>query len=187
MDRLRSFSKWLTSYLKPEWTATDYPLRWSGPDEAAEPRVRLSDMEGAELPQAPWSVTIVDWPLMSRSGSSREEALAALNTSLARCQAEEGSLPRPGTAPPLKVAGDARIEAQRAIVDRILIGALGFPPEDVWVSDGSCLSDFAVEDGVEVAELQTRIGRMYDVDISHIEDGNLATIAEYIAEHSPRV
>lgn len=187
VDRLRSFSKWLTSYLKNEWTAADYPLRWSGPDDAAEPRVHLTDMAGVELPLAPWSVAIVDWPLMSGSGQSRREALAALNASLARYETEEGPLPRPGTAQPLKFAGDERIEAHRAIVDRILIGALTFPPEDVWVSDGSSLSDFAVEDGVEVAELQARIGRMYDVDISHIEDGNLAAIAEHIAEHSPRV
>jgi|GEM_PF-6143299 len=39
---------------------------------------------------------------------------------------------------------------------------------------------------VKVADLQDRFGRMCDVDITHIESGNLAHIAEYIAEHSTR-
>jgi hypothetical protein len=87
----------------------------------------------------------------------------------------------------IEVASDERIEAKRAIADRILTGAIGFPPEDVIVSDESSLSDFALEDGVEVAQLQERIGRMFDVDISHIEDGVIADVAEYVAEDSPRV
>ncbi len=178
MDRLRALWKRLLSYTTSQWTLEDYPLRVV--DQSSLQSVELS---GGDFPR--WRVDIIGWHTMTGLGDSPEEALADLRSRLEEYR-QEHDLPRPGTDVPLVFASTDRVNANAAIVDRILIGALGFDSDDVFVSDESSLYDFGLEDE-ELARTQERIGRMFDVDISHIEDGNLADIAEHIAEHSPRV
>lgn len=178
MDRFRALWKRLLSYPKPDWTLEDYPLRLV--DQAALPGAAAS----GDHPR--YRVDVIGWPTMIGLGDSPDAAMADLRSRFEDYRLGSG-LPRPGTSVPLLAmfAYRDRIEAHQAIVDRILVGALGSESTDVFVSDMSSLYDFGL-DGEELARTQERIGRMFDVDISHIEDGNLADIAEHIAEHSPR-
>ena len=177
MDRLRALWKRLLSHTKSDWTLRDYPLRFVDQSSLS------SDLpESAGFPR--YRVDIIGWHTMTGVGGSPEAAMADLRSGFEQYRREH-DLPRPGTDVPLAFAPVDRIDAQQAIVDRILVGALGLDSADVFVSDESSLHDFGLAEE-ELARSQERIERMFDVDISHIDRSNLADIAEHIAEHSPR-
>lgn len=158
--------KFLLSFLKTEWTVSDYPLHFerqdvTGPDEPA------------------WSVRIVHWPLMLGSGGSREEALRHLQRNLEEYRARQGRLPRPGTKVPIQFASTDRIDRHPETLMALLTQVLGFDETaPIFVSDDSSLRDFPEGDPPD--RYHARIREVFGVDVSDVPDDNIATILERI-------
>jgi hypothetical protein len=118
---------------------------------------------------------------MSGLGETKEEAIGQLRSNLEKYRRDNGSLPRPGENVPLNLtfASDEKIEAHRPTIDRIIGEVINADQgSPVFLSDQSSLWDFAGENGID-AYLE-QIKEVFGVDVSDMESGNLATIAERI-------
>jgi hypothetical protein len=86
-------------------------------------------------------------------------------------------LPRPGIHAPIEFAAQERVDAHPELADDFVRRVLGL--DWAWISDGSSLSDFHT--GETNDALYAKIGEVYGVDVSDIENGNLAEILDRIA------
>ena len=165
MEKLLVYFKWLVSFLKSEWTANDYPIRYR-------------EQEKDHLPR--YLAQIINWWQIIGVGNTKQEALQDLSKILHKIKQYKGSLPRPGTGFPLEFASSEEVEKYWGITSRIIREVLGYNLNDVFVSDKSRLSDFSIEGGSGF--YQNKILEIFGVDVSHIESENIAEISKYISD-----
>ncbi|MFW9850276.1 MAG: hypothetical protein ACFFF4_14155 [Candidatus Thorarchaeota archaeon] len=83
------------------------------------------------------------------------------------------------------ISPSTKIDLYRDIAKEFIERVLEMSPEDVWISDWSQLSDFRILFESEVGDVEKylldKIKRIYGVDVSDIEDGNLVRIFERLS------
>lgn len=165
--------KWALSFLKEDWAITDYPVRIREQQGLESPRT------GLQVPR--YVAQIENWWQVSGVGETRAQALSDLANSLAAVKERHRQLPRPGTGLPIEFAPMDEIERYWGVVSRIVSEVLEYDPEDIFITDGSSLWDFAfTEDAME--GFHSKIRKVFGVDVSHIESGNIVEVAQYIFE-----
>lgn len=164
-------SKWLASFLRRDWTLSDYPVR-----------VRRNG--GEPKPSEAWVAQILNWPGPGGIGASKEEAIERLRENVESIRAQRRStkegMPRPGREVPIQFASTARVLANPALYDDFITRVLGFQPSEIFISDDSSLDNFG--DEAHVASLRDRILQVYGVDVSDLRDGLLCEILERLRE-----
>jgi hypothetical protein len=163
-DQLRAIAKYLTSFLKADWSIADYPLRYREQTKT-DPR------------ESSWVVQIINWWAMTGVGESKEEAYRNLQERLAERRAAGARLPRPGKQVPIELASTNRVDRYPEIAERFLREVLGFASGSaVFISDQSSLRDFGARDSLHDYIEKTR--QVFGTDVADIEGGNLADIFE---------
>jgi len=170
-QRLRIVTCWLASFLRREWQPEHYP-------------VHVREQKGVP-DEARWCARILNWPGPVGLGSTRREALAALEHTLRAIAAERSvsgtPMPRPGTRVPILFASTARVSADPDLLDEFITSALGFGARaPVFISDESSLSDFGGEE--RVAEIRARIRANFGVVVDQPEPVLVADVLDWIRE-----
>jgi hypothetical protein len=162
----------VASVFKHEWTLDDYPTRvWFRPITEPSHKSRLKPL--------PWTADVINWPGMSSSANSRQEAVAELRKKFDRFKTTKPSLPRPGTKVPIEFAASERVSKHSELTKDFTKRILGV--DWAWISDESSLWDFHEDETNE--SLTDKIRHIYGVDVSDISSGNLANIFDRILEH----
>jgi len=163
---MQTLTKYLVSYLKRDWNLEDYPIE-----------IRHSDVP-ANVPEVPdfrpipWLVRIPTWMRMTGYGDTMEEAYADLRRKFSEYKNEGNELPRPGTKVPIQFAPMVEITKYEQIAEDFFSRILQMDYHNVLITDSSSLWHFQVEN----EEVKSKILEVYGVDISEIEDGNIAEI-----------
>jgi hypothetical protein len=116
---------------------------------------------------------------MVGGGSTQLEALEDLGKSFDQFRATKKVLPRPGTKVPIEFAVRARVGKHSELVKDFIKRVLAL--EWAWISDESSLWDFHGDETNE--SLNSKIHRIYGVDVSDISSGNLADIFDRIRDY----
>ena len=166
MDQFKALLKYITSFLKSDWSIDDYPLRYRKQTKTS--------------PQMPlWVVQIINWWVMTGAGDTREEAYQNLAQRVEERRAAGASLPRPGKRVPIVFASTRRVDKYPEIAERFLREVMGFASgSPVFISDQSGVGDFSVGDRAD--EYTEKIRQVFGIDVTDIESGNLADIFERI-------
>jgi len=172
--QIRAGFKYLTSFLKTEWTINDYPLRFRHFTTTRQ------DDRNPRLKQFSWSAQIINWWQMHGGGETKEAALTDLKAKFQIAKEQSGSLPRPGTGLPVEFASTDQINLHWNIAEDFFNRVLNQNYGDCWISDESSLWDFHSEESND--HLNKRVWECYRVDISDIEDGNLVKIFQRIED-----
>jgi hypothetical protein len=173
--RLRTLSKWALSFRKDTWELADYPvyIRELKPDPE-------SPFNSSRFRFHPYVADIASWHLPG-FGDSKQDALIALEERFAEQKAslaQEGKpLPRPGTAVPLELASQERVDAHGELAGDFIHRVLEL--DSAWISDDSSLWDFHVEATNE--EYFAKIRDIYGVSVTDIESARLCDIFDRIA------
>jgi hypothetical protein len=169
LQQLRIAKSWLASLFRSEWRPEHYPIAVRVQVEAPE--------------EARWCAHVLNWPGPVGLGSTKQQARAALETSLraiAASRLTEGkSMPRPGTRLPIEFASTARVEGDPALLSEFITKALGFGPDDpVFISDESSICDFG--DDERVQEIRANIREHFDLAVDRPEPVRIADVLEAI-------
>ena len=159
----------LVSFFKDEWTIDDYPVR-------VRSQHPTESVNASRLKLIPWVADVVNWPAMSGTGNTRQEALEDIRKKFEQFIATKQHLPRPGTSVPVEYAAGDRVGQHPALTKDFAQRVLGL--DWIWVSDQSSLWDFHGDATNE--RLIGKIRRIYGVDVSDITSGNLADIFDRI-------
>ena len=176
MNQLKALTKYLMSFFKRDWDVEDYPLRFFR--QKGE-----STHESVPRHPMPWRVHIINWWLMRGFGASRDQALEDLRGNFKRYKERHGLLHRPGTNVPIEIEFEARtrVAVHEDLAMEFFPRVLGMEYGTIlYLSDVSSLRDFGERTSVQ--DFQNRIWQVYGVDVSDIEDGNLAAIFERISK-----
>lgn len=165
--------KWALSFLKNDWGIADYPVRVREQQGLEAPRT------GLQVPR--YVAQIENWWQVSGVGETRAQALSDLANSLAAAKERHRQLPRPGTGLPIEFASMDEIERYWGVVSRIVSEVLEYDPEGILITDDSSLWDFAFTEGA-MESFRGKIIEVFNVDVSHIESGNIVEVARYIFE-----
>jgi hypothetical protein len=168
---MRSIIKYILSFRKRDWGLGDYPITVRNQEA-----VPLKD---ASLRIVPWIVQIPYWIRMVGYGDTRGEAYADLARKFNEYKGMGNKLPRPGTKVPLEVAPRVNISPFDHIAPGFFESILGMDYKNILITDGSSLWDFHWG---EPEEMFDKVRNAYGVDISDIDDGNLAHIFKRIDE-----
>lgn len=170
---------YLRSFFRRPWTLDDYPVfvrrQDPLPDDAHVPPA----MGPSPLP--PY-LAMIDGFMMAGLGDTPQAARAQLAERLEDYRAAHATLPRPGTRAPISFAPTTRLEAHGSLRDEFVERVLHMEPGEVFVSDGSSLSEFP-EDAEEYGR---RIMLLYGIDIEALPDDKFATILDAIADRPAR-
>jgi len=166
--------KWFLSLFKQNWELSDYPLA-----------VRELEIDpsyvGTRLKQHRYSVSIVNWWVMSGGGETEREAREDLEKRFAAAKIEKleakKPLPRPGTHVPIEFSSRARVSAHPELEEDFIRRVLNL--DWAWLSDQSSLWDFHHAETNEA--LITKIKEVYGVDVSDIESSRISEILDRIA------
>lgn len=175
--KIRSYFKYLLSFLKRDWDLADYPVivRYQDPEKHPPP-AGIGQVE-----PIPWFASIDKWFQMFAPGETREEALENLRQNFGTYKAKHATLPRPGTLVELEMALTQQVDRFADLAHDFISKIVeGVNPNFVFISDSSSLWDFPYEDK---AKQIARIKEIYGVDVSDIQDGNLAKIFDRIRKH----
>lgn len=172
---MKTFSKYILSFFKADWTLEDYPVRFRH-FEAGESR------PGRRWRSIPWVAQVINWPLMFGHGQTQEEAYADLKRHFDEYKGGSDKLPRPGTRvrPKIEVAPTVEIEPYELLASEFFEKVLAMNYDECLVTDESSLWDFHGEETNE--EYHRKIVEVYGVDVSDIESGNLVQIFKRIRE-----
>jgi len=166
--------KYMLSFLKKDWKLSDYPIRLRQQD------VNVGVIGDSKVPA--WVAQIVDWWVMSGTGDTKEQALAALDQNFNEYKSRHNKAPRPGAHVPLQFAPTDGIEKYSSIACDFFSKILQMDFDVCFVSDESSLWDFPNTDDKErVFEF---IEQTYNVDVSNIHTGNLVQIFKRIHERT---
>ena len=161
--------KYIVSYSRVNWSLSDYPiwLKEQGP----------TDKHSSNRTTTPRFVAqIINWPLVNGTGDTQEDALKELQKNFESIKARREVMPRPGSHVPLEFGSQVRINRYRELADEFVDQILDV--EWALLADESSLWDFHGNDSNEV--YLEKIKKKYHVDVSHVADGNIATILETI-------
>lgn len=175
--KLKSYIKYLLSFLKRHWDLEDYPVivRYQDPEKHPPP-AGIGQVE-----PIPWFASIDKWFQMFAPGETREEALENLRHNFENYKQKHNTLPRPGTLVELEMAPTQQVDRFADLAHDFISKIVeGVNPNFVFISDSSSLWDFPYED---TAEQFDKIKQVYGVDVSDITDGNLAKIFDRIRQH----
>lgn len=167
----RIMNAWLASFVRSEWKPESYPIE-----------IRTQD---GVPPEAKWCARVLNWPVLTGLGSTKNEAHTALLKSLReialkRCQ-EGKSMPRPGTGLPLEFASTTRVLSEPALLEDFIIHVLGFTQSDpVFISDESSIGDFGDDD--RITEIRRKIEEYYGIVISEPEPVFIADVLDRVRE-----
>jgi hypothetical protein len=170
--RLLAGWKFLLSFRKNDWSLQDYPILLRRQSDSSQ---QLGKAGRWTLPA--YEARIVNWTL-SGSGDTVAAAMESLRERFNHARESRSSMPRPGTRVPLEFASRERIAANSGLADEFLRSVLEHG--EAWISDESSLWDFALGDSLD--DYYAKISALYNVDVSDIPDGNLASILERIAQ-----
>lgn len=171
----RASIKYLTSFLKSDWTLADYLVRFR--------HFRMEESEaGRRRRPTPWTAQVVYWPLMFGCGQTREEAYADLQRRFDEYKGGGRALPRPGTRVKLEfeLATTVEIERYEPLAGEFFAQILAMDYHECLVTDESSLWDFHDEETNEA--YHRKIVAVYGVDVSDVESGNLVRIFQRICE-----
>jgi len=166
--------KYLRSFTKRDWSASDYPIRIRQFARGSESVGRLKSVRV--------EATVVNWWQMTGGGETRAEALADLGVHISALKATGKRLPRPGTGLPLELASSSRIDAHGPLAADFLKRILGLDITQCFISDESSLWHFHVDD--DNASLYSKIMSIYGVDVSDIEGARISDILDRLAAHA---
>jgi hypothetical protein len=172
-NQLHALRKLCLSVRKRDWELSDYPVVVR--EQEVDP-----NYSGKRLKQYRYIASIVNWA-PAGAGETEQEAIQALDTSLASAKAERvrsgRSLPRPGTRVPVEFSSQERVGAHPALAENFIQCVLNL--DWAWISDESSLWDFHREETNDA--LISRIKEVYGVDVSDIQSARLCEILERIA------
>ena len=165
-DNLLIARKWIASFRRSEWKLADYPVRT---------RANAGDSTADRACVA----QILNWPGPSGIGPTKEQALARLEENLESIRKNRQSMPRPGTEVPIEFASSTRVDSDLRLRDDFITNVLRRTPDSLlFISDESSLYDFGNKE--EVAEFQKKILKLYQVDVSDLNDAHISDILERI-------
>ena len=170
---MKALIKFALSFFKSDWKLEDYPVKF---------KHSPSDGSGAtgRWAPAPWYATIINWRRMFGAGDTQEEAYDALRRRFQEYKREGKRLPRPGTGLPMELTSTAKVGRHEEIARDFLAQILDLDFDRCFISDETSLWDFAMLETDE--SFESKIEKVYGVDVSDIEDGNLVKIFARIAE-----
>ena len=160
---------YVTSIFKLTWSFGDYPLDYV---DQGEPSSNLP----ARLQHFRWRADIVNWSAMYGAGETREQALADLKQKFEAHKDSGKKMWRPGTGPGITFASNVAVSRYPGLRDDFIRRVLEL--DWAWISDDSSLWDFHENETND--KYYARIIEVYGVDVSDIEDANLASILERI-------
>ncbi len=168
MEQIAALWKYCLSFLKSEWSLSDYPIK-----------VVKQKQAGCGVPK--YHAQIINWWVASRLGETRQQALDDLQRFVDKFRTDKVYLPRPGSTVSLEFAPSNEIEKYGDIADDFFERILGISmSESLFISDASSLYDFTGISGV--ATWDQKVKQEFGVDISDIEDRNLSKIFRRIHE-----
>lgn len=174
MNTLRALIKRIASYGKSKWVLNDYPIRIKHQNP--------NDGElGGRLQPIPWTAQIINWWQMAGYGNTKEGALENLRINFENFRQNNSKLPRPGTGLPIEFASADLVSQYDNFAKDFFDKILTFNYDDCIISDESSLWDFHSEESN--TEYFKKIKPEYGVDVSDIENGNLALIFKRINQN----
>jgi hypothetical protein len=168
--------KYLRSFFKRDWGLEDYPIKVL---HSPTPFLDL----GPRFKPIPWGVQVVNWWSMVGHGDTQEAAYDDLRAKFLAYKSEHGTLPRPGTGPPLELASSERIDRFPDLAREFFAKILEMDYEECLVTDESSMWDFHSEESDD--HLHEQIAKVYGVDTRDIKGANIVTILERIAGREP--
>jgi hypothetical protein len=178
MDRLLRVTKYLSSFLKREWSLSDYPIR-----------VR----ENPHRPELPpdsrrkpirWSAQVIGWPTLFGHGETRAGAYADLAESFQLRRASGKPLPRPGTDyNDIEIAPIDRLAELEHLAPKFFSDVLDLNYADCLITDQSSLWDF--HDQTDNSHYLNRIRDVYGIDVSNIDSARIVDILDRVRILSP--
>lgn len=157
--------KYLLSFRKAEWSLDDYPVRLrQQPTSAETPAVR------------PWCAQIVNWWLLG-FGDTPEDALEDLREHLDAKRAR-GSLPRPGTKPPIELALADELRRHGEFAYEFVERVVGIRPS--FMSDQTSLADFCTSE--EAPGVHRKTALLYGIDTRAMIDEPLWKVLDLVQE-----
>lgn len=167
MRQLKAIYKYVLSFGKTNWKVEDYPVTFKYiKSEAKDSADRLMPV--------PWCAQIINWWQMAGYGHSKEDAYKDLRKKIDDYFTARGHLPRPGTKVPLEFVSSVNVDRYEKTAKDFFARILGMNYDRCFISDESSLWDFHFGDSNE--KLLRKIKETYDVDVSDIQNGNLARI-----------
>jgi hypothetical protein len=106
VNALKSWSKYLLSFRKRDWSLSDYPVEFRRQDTDES----FPGSLGNSVVVKPWEARIIKWYWMNGTGETKEQALEELRNRFNAFKAEGNPLPRPGIKVPLRFAETDEIE-----------------------------------------------------------------------------
>ncbi len=162
---------WAISLFKSRWRFEDYPIDYIDQGECSP-----------DLPERRrhkrWRADLINWYALSGVGDTPKAALADARLKFAAHTASGEKIWRPGRGPGIVFASSESINLYPELRDDFIHKVL----ELSWAftSDESTLWDFHEE--LDNSSLVLKVGEVYGVDVSHIENGNIAKILSQIME-----
>jgi len=138
--QIKAAIKYLLSFAKSDWKASDYPVRFRYQDP------EKSERSPGRLQPIPWVAQIINWWQMSGHGQTKQEAYGDLEKAIERLKESGKSLPRPGTGLPIEFASNIEISGYENIAQEFFHKVLDLDYRECWVSDESSLWDFHSEE-----------------------------------------
>ena len=121
---------------------------------------------------ARWAASIDRWPGPTGLGETRDQALTDLNKVFQSLKEGPAPLPRPGMSRPIVFASSTQVDFYDQLRDDFIHRVLEL--EWAFVSDESSLWDFHAE--LDNSAYFRKIWEVYGIDVSHVENGNIARI-----------
>ena len=118
----------------------------------------------------------MNWSAISGLGETKEQALADLKQKFETHKSSGKKMCRPGTGPGITFASNEAVSRYPGLRDDFICKVLEL--DWAWISDDSTLWDFHENETND--KYYARIIEVYGVDVSDIEDANLASILERI-------
>lgn len=158
--------KYLSSFLKKEWSLRDYPLQF---------RKRYNLTPDGKWTTS-WTVQIQNWWIMAGSGDTMKEALEDL-----KCMFDSVTVrPPPGVPIPLEWAEMDEIAKYGELERDFIVHILGLEEGGCILTDMSSLWHYMWLDETVFDDIEER----YGVDVSDIEDGTIVKIFARITEET---
>ena len=162
MKQLKAKYKYLQSFLKTNWTFSDYPLEFWENHNAKHDDIKFA-------------AKFTNWPLFISYGITLENAIKGLKENFIKYE-KNNILPRPGINAPIQFAKTERIEKYENIGTEFFDKILGVDYLDHFVSDKSILFDV----DFEKQGTFERIEKEYGIKVT--EDNFIVDIFEQIGK-----